>query len=111
MMNLFTVLGLRGKEKPEPLWFEKYTSSCLLNGCDKIFLSYYTEKDFSAILGDEYFINSRYKIYLNEWLLGTYHFINTGKKVYFYTHGQDKQDLRKQNEALRSLVSELLKEK
>lgn len=110
-MGLFTKLGLRGNKKPEPLWFERYASSCLLNDCDKIFLSYYAEEDFTAILGDEYFINSRYKIYLNEWLLGTYHFIETGKRQYFYTHGQDKQDLKAQNESLKMLVSELMKGK
>ncbi len=98
------------KPKPEAKWFEKYLSSCSLTDQDKIFLSYYTEEGFNNILGmDEYFLNSRYKIYLDEYVLAVRHYVDTGEKKYFYTHRQDQQDLRKQNEALRVLVNELMK--
>lgn len=100
------------KFKPKPPWFEKYLSSCMLSEEDKVFLSYYTEQGFNSILGwEEYFINSRYKIYLNEYVLAVRHYVETGEKKYFYTHRQGQQELKKQNEALRSLINDFIKER
>lgn len=113
---MWTSILKRLKKKPTSSpkpkqWFEIYQSYACLTESQKIFLSYYTEESFNAILGIDYILNMRYRMYLNEFVEAVDHFINTGEKVYPYKHAQDKQDLRKQNEALRMLVSELMKEK
>lgn len=90
MMDLSTVLDLRGKKKSEPLWFEKYGSAVGLTKDQKIFLSYYTEEGMLSILGYDWLINSRYKIYVSEADRTIEHFIMTGEKRYFYMHGQEK---------------------
>lgn len=88
MMNLFTVMGLRGKEKPKSLWFEQYRSAVSLTEDQKIFLSYYTEEGMLSVLGYDWLLNRRYKSYVIEAVKAIEHFINTGEKVHFYMYGQ-----------------------
>lgn len=88
MVHLFTKLGLRGKKKPEPLWFEKYHSAVGLTKDQKIFLSYYTEEGMLSVLGYDWLLNRRYKSYVIEAVKAIEHFINTGEKVNFYMYGQ-----------------------
>lgn len=98
------MMWFKNKVTPKPQWWEMYKFSCInFTAEDKIFLSSYTEESLNKILGDEYFINSRYKIHLDEYLKGVYHFINTGEKKYFYTYGQDTHQLR---ERLRIFLSD-----
>lgn len=76
------------KRKPKPLWFDGYHSAQELTTDQRIFMSYYTEEGFQAILGEMYSVSGRHKVYLSEYMKAIQHFINTGEKKYFYDHGQ-----------------------
>ena len=69
-------------------WFEKYRSTVNLTKDQKIFLSYYTEEGMLSVLGYDWLINSRYKLYVTDVVKAVEYFINTGEKVHFYMHRQ-----------------------
>lgn len=69
-------------------WFEKYLSAGSLTKDQKIFLSYYTEEGILPVLGYDWLINSRYKLYVPDVVKAIEHFINTGEKVHFYINMQ-----------------------
>lgn len=74
---------------PKPKqWFEQYRSAVWLTEDQKIFLSYYTEEGMLSVLGYDWLINSRYKLYVPDVVKAIGHFINTGEKVHFYMHTQ-----------------------
>lgn len=113
---MLSMILKRLKKKPSSIpkpkqWFEIYSSHNLLSKEQKLFLSYHTEQSFNAILGWDYILNMRYRMWLNEFVEAVEHFINTGEKVYPYRYGQYVKDLRKENEALRSVIKEMIKEK
>lgn len=78
----------RFKKKSDPLWFENYRSAVGLTKDQEIFLSYYTEEGMLSVLGYDWLINSRYKLYVPDVVKAIEHFINTGEKVHFYMHMQ-----------------------
>lgn len=113
---MLSMILKRLKKKPSSIpkpkqWFEIYSSHNLLSKEQKLFLSYHTEQSFNAILGWDYILNMRYRTWLNEFVEAVEHFINTGEKIYPYRHGQDVKALRTENEVLRKMVSEFIKEK
>lgn len=111
---MLSMILKRLKKKPSSIpkpkqWFEIYSSHNLLSKEQKLFLSYHTEESFNAILGWNYILNMRYRMWLNEFVEAVEHFINTGEKAYPHRYGQDVKALRKENEVLKSLLRELVK--